>query len=309
MTNTDYKRVVDAYIKRFDKLLNSYIDNLPNYTDDLYISIYKEFLILLEKYYPLLAATSKGNNFSNKYLNEFLGELDLLQSKVSNGSIGIKNVDNFVNDITKGVINVSELVNDLNNDLQGAKLNATELNNSKRKIGQIVSVQMRSVIAKDMFSVFKNTVFAATLTSQSLAEVKGTLKNLYAQKDSTAAKRVERYETQLLRDSFYQSERLTNKFIKDKYDFNTMLFLGVRDANNSQACAYIIDTKKRVVKESELPSLINKLRTDSKLKKGVYKDLSVKNFVIRSTHPSCRHRIFWTDNNNIQLINFINNGE
>lgn len=96
---------------------------------------------------------------------------------------------------------------------------------------------------------------------------------------------LQRYATQLARDSTYQYHGTINEIIAQRYDLESFIYTGDIIEDSRPLCRHLIGLK-RAIKISEMPGLIKKFP------EGLYPNTSTKNFIVYRGGYSCRHSAF-----------------
>lgn len=96
---------------------------------------------------------------------------------------------------------------------------------------------------------------------------------------------LERYATQIARDTAYSVGRTTNDIIRDEYGFDGFVYVGDIIEDTRPLCHYLISLGREIA-YSELPTLINKYP------QGLYPETNETNFTSKCGGYNCRHQAF-----------------
>lgn len=97
------------------------------------------------------------------------------------------------------------------------------------------------------------------------------------------APNLEKYATQIARDSAYSVDRTINSIIKDRYELTNFYYAGGVISDSRPLCRYLVSLKRKIA-FNELPPLFE-LYPD-----GLIEGTNRQNFIVRCGGYNCRHR-------------------
>lgn len=96
------------------------------------------------------------------------------------------------------------------------------------------------------------------------------------------APNLNRYATQMARDTAYSMNRNTNDLIAKELDLKAFRYVGNKVADSRPLCVHLVDAR-RAIKLDEMPALI------AKYPEGLYPDTNKSNFMQKCGGYGCRH--------------------
>lgn len=118
--------------------------------------------------------------------------------------------------------------------------------------------------------------------------------------NATPAPNLQRYATQLARDSAYAVQRTQNNIIKDRYGLNRLAYVGSVVEDSRPSCEYVVSLKRPVTYQEiegllkgDIPPEAMKFApkpTAKSFLQGVIPGTDINNFTQRCFGYSCRHQ-------------------
>lgn len=99
------------------------------------------------------------------------------------------------------------------------------------------------------------------------------------------APNLQRYATQVARDTAYIVDRQINSIIKEKYDLGSFIYAGGIIKDSRELCVHLVSLDREIAFD-ELPPLLKKYPN------GLIADTTKENFAQRCGGYSCRHKCF-----------------
>lgn len=115
---------------------------------------------------------------------------------------------------------------------------------------------------------------------------KGELSNGKYTNDMPAPN-LQKYATQIARDTSYGVDRTINSIIKDRYSLGKFIYAGGIVEDSRPLCRYLVSLN-RDIEFDELPPLLS----NPQYQKGLIADTTKENFTQRCGGYACRHKVF-----------------
>lgn len=268
-------------IQRLLGIIESKTNGIEGVSSTLQAQAYK---IIKEEF--LKFPQADGHFIADKSMRTRLIAIDDKVREIFKLSIWDKSINEF--------LPVFQTIQDMNVQMQydynKLKVAVQDLNPSRQYIYQQAKYALTTAVApqyvEPITTVLMQQVTGGASIQQGLAMLEkwneGKLSDgRYTNK--IMAPNLQKYATQIARDSAYSLDRTINSVIKDRHDLDKFIYVGGVISDSRPLCRYLVSLHRKIAFD-ELPPLFE-LYPD-----GLIEGTNRQNFTIRCGGYNCRHR-------------------
>lgn len=279
MTYEEMERAVISLAEYID----SQIDSIAELSDVLQKRIYDMLSEEILKFEISEGAFVIGQDFRKRLL--------IIQNKIESvfsSRVYKQSIKEFLTNFDT----IQQRTIDLNKSLSDLELDIKELSPAKQIIYEQASASFSpEAIAAEYIEPVKKLVANNVLQGQSIKKTVTLLENWNEGNlssgrlaEGTPTPNLQRYATQIARDTAYSVNRTTNNIIKEQYGLKRFIYAGNLVKDSRPICVHLVGLN-RPIEFTELPPLLN----NPAYQKGLYPNTTHLNFCNTAGGFSCRH--------------------
>lgn len=241
-------------------------------------AIYDTILSIVEQRFNTQGGKIQADPYAFNTINEIANRIkeDIVNSAYR------ENVQSYLrnfNTLKETTISLSSSLNQIN--VSRTALNSIELG----ALNKATTALLGNGLDVNLVEPVKNIIFNHVVSGSSIADMEIQLRG-YIRGNSERLGQLERYTTQIARDTISQYDGLMQNYIAETHNLDCIGYEGSLIQDSRAACVRLINDYKGVIKFSELPEFLNWAYANSS---GMIPGTTPENFLIYRCGWGCRH--------------------